>query len=62
MFLDTSFNSIATVLSNIYRAFIETANKTWTYAKCLPAGKQPGTKLMTSMYPLSINIDATDKG
>jgi len=46
MYLDTSYNSTSTVLSNIYSAFIETATKMWTYAKCLPPGKQPGSKLL----------------
>jgi hypothetical protein len=44
MFLDTSFNSLNTVLSNIYSAFLETALKTYTYARCLPSNKQPGTQ------------------
>lgn len=56
MFLDTSFNSLATVLSNIFIAFVETASKTWTYAKCLPTGKQPGTELMISEYFPSLQI------
>jgi len=47
MYLDTSFNSTSTVISNIHSAFTETATKMWTYAKCLPPGKQPGTKLLT---------------
>ncbi|KAG9231544.1 hypothetical protein BJ875DRAFT_382758 [Amylocarpus encephaloides] len=46
MFLDTAFNSLPTVTSNVHSAFIETATKMWTYAKCLPVGKQPGTKLL----------------
>ena len=46
MFLDTSFNSLSTVLSNVYTAFNETALKMWTYARCLPTGKQPGAKLV----------------
>lgn len=46
MFLDTSFNSMKTVLSNVFSAFIESATKMWTYAKYLPLGKQPGTKLL----------------
>ncbi|CZR51337.1 related to telomerase reverse transcriptase [Phialocephala subalpina] len=46
MFLDTSFNSLKTVLTNVYSAFIESATKLWTYAKCLPVGKQPRTKLV----------------
>ena len=48
MFLDTSLNSVATVLFNICTAFLETANKMWTYAKCLPVGKQPSTILVIS--------------
>ncbi|KAG0650734.1 Telomerase reverse transcriptase [Hyphodiscus hymeniophilus] len=47
MFLDTSHNSLHTVLSNIYSAFIETATKLYTYNRCLPVGKQPGTGLVT---------------
>jgi len=46
MYLDTTYNSTATVLSNIYTSFLETATKMWTYARCLPINKQPGTKLL----------------
>jgi len=46
MYLDTSYNSTTTVLTNIYTSFLETATKMWTYAKCLPGGKQPGTNLL----------------
>ena len=46
MYLDTSYNSTSTVLTNIYTSFLETATKMWTYAKCLPGGKQPGTNLL----------------
>ena len=46
MYLDTSYNSTSTVLSNIYTSFLETATKMWTYARCLPITKQPGTKLL----------------
>ncbi|KAK8050638.1 RNA-directed DNA polymerase [Apiospora phragmitis] len=35
MFLDTSHNAAATVLSNLFSAFVETANKAWAYARCL---------------------------
>jgi ribosomal protein RSM22 (predicted rRNA methylase) len=58
MFLDTSFSSLHTVLSNVYNAFTETATKLWTYARCLPVGKQPGTKLMISKstWPLLIRV------
>jgi hypothetical protein len=48
MFLDTSHNSLHTVLSNIYSAFIETATKLYVYNRCLPVGKQPGPKLLIS--------------
>ena len=46
MYLDTTYNSTPTVLSNIYTSFLETATKTWTYARCLPINKHPGTKLL----------------
>ena len=46
MYLDTSYNSTTTVITNIYTSFLETATKMWTYAKCLPGGKQPGTNLL----------------
>ncbi|CAG8973146.1 hypothetical protein HYALB_00008677 [Hymenoscyphus albidus] len=48
MYLDTTFNSLPTVLSNVHAAFTETAAKMWTYAKCLPVGKQPGLRLLIS--------------
>ena len=53
MFLDTSHNSLHTVLLNIYSAFVETATKLYTYNRCLPVGKQPGTNLLISKYFLS---------
>ncbi|RDL40109.1 uncharacterized protein BP5553_00088 [Venustampulla echinocandica] len=46
MFLDTSFNSVQTVISNVHSAFVETASKMWIYARCLPVRKQPGTNLL----------------
>ena len=46
MFLDTAHNSLATVQSNIHNAFRESATKMWTYARCMPRGKQPGTELL----------------
>ncbi len=51
MFLDTSFNSFRTVLSNIYDSFVETATKMWRYAKCLPKQKQPGARVVNSGLP-----------
>ncbi|KAI9674434.1 MAG: hypothetical protein M1817_001772 [Caeruleum heppii] len=35
MFFDTDFNSTRDVLSNIYQAFVETAMKFYSYAKCM---------------------------
>ena len=46
MFFDTSHNSLPTVLSNVYSAFVETANKTWAYARCLPRDKRPAARLV----------------
>ena len=49
MFLDTSFNSLSTVLSNIYQSLLETATKFHHYLKCLPSGKQPQSRLLIGM-------------
>ncbi|KAI9827593.1 MAG: hypothetical protein M1826_006255 [Phylliscum demangeonii] len=51
MFLDSSFNSTFTVLSNIHQNFIETAMKYYRYAKSLPTSKQPGDALLISTSP-----------
>ena len=56
MFLDTSHNSLGTVLSNIHSAFYESASKMWTYARCMPAGKQPGTRLLIKTVEDLINL------
>jgi hypothetical protein len=56
MFLDTAHNSLSTVQSNIYTAFLETATKMWTYARCLPLGKQPGTKLLIKTIEDTIDL------
>jgi hypothetical protein len=50
MFLDTSFNSLTTVLSNVHSAFIETAMKMCAYISCLPTSKQPGAKLVVKTF------------
>jgi len=47
MYLDTTYNSLPTVLANIYNSFLETATKTYTYARCLPSSKQPTVALLT---------------
>ena len=46
MFLDTSFNSLNTVLGTIYENFIEAAMKYYRYAKSMPKGQQPRNPLL----------------
>lgn len=46
MYLDTSLNSAPTMLSNLFTAFLETATKTWAYARCLPGPKRPRPALV----------------
>ena len=46
MFLDTSFNSTATVLLNIYQNFVEAAMKYYRYAKCMAGVKHPHLDLL----------------
>ncbi|PBP24578.1 Telomerase reverse transcriptase [Diplocarpon rosae] len=46
MYLDTSFNSRATVLANLARACSETAMKMYMYIRCLPGGKRPSGGLV----------------
>jgi telomerase reverse transcriptase len=46
MYLDTSLNSAPTVLSNLFTAFLETATKTWAYARGLPSPKRPSPALV----------------
>lgn len=46
MFYDTRYNTLSTVLRNLYEAFTESATKAWAYLKCLPAEKQPGPQLI----------------
>lgn len=48
MFFDTSHNPPATVLSNLYSAFVETASKTWAYARCLPTSRRPPARLVVA--------------
>lgn len=49
MFLDTTFNSLSTVLSTIYQNFVEAAMKYYRYAKCMPAKQQPHDSLLIGM-------------
>ena len=46
MFLDTSFNSPLTVLSTIYRNFVEAGMKYYRYAKCMGGRKHPHSDLL----------------
>jgi telomerase reverse transcriptase len=46
MFFDTSHNTLQSVLSSIFSAYVETANKTWAYARCLPRSKRPTAGLV----------------
>lgn len=48
MHLSTSYNSVATVVVNMYCAFDEVAQKSYSYIKSLPSSKQPASKLMIS--------------
>lgn len=43
MFFDTAHNTLQSVLSSIFAAYVETANKTWAYARCLPQAKRLAT-------------------
>ncbi|KAL8713551.1 MAG: hypothetical protein Q9220_002413 [cf. Caloplaca sp. 1 TL-2023] len=46
MFLDTSFNSISNVITNIYQNFFETAMKYYRYLRSLAPGKEPHAALL----------------
>ncbi|KAI4225667.1 MAG: hypothetical protein L6R36_003747 [Xanthoria steineri] len=46
MFLDTNFNSVSSVMSNIYQNFVEAGMKYYRYAKSLRCEQQPHTALM----------------
>jgi telomerase reverse transcriptase len=48
MYLSTSYNSVATVITNLYCAFDEVANKSYSYIRSLPSSRQPASKLMIS--------------
>lgn len=48
MLLSTSYNSVDTVLSNLYHSFVEVAQKSYYYIKSLPIAKQPPGKLAVS--------------
>ena len=46
MFLDTSFNSVAKVLSSLFHNFFETAMKMFRYTKSMSPASRPGTTLL----------------
>lgn len=47
-FLDTAFNTVATVMMNIYQSFVLTGMKCFRYIKSLPTAKQPHVSLVIS--------------
>ncbi len=49
MFLDTNFNSISSVLQNIYQNFAESAMKYYRYVKSMQVGNQPRAALLIGM-------------
>lgn len=54
MFLDTTFNSVYTVLSTIYKNFLESAMKYYRYAKCMATGKYLHAALLIGTHFLMI--------
>lgn len=56
MFYDTTHNSLPRVLGNIYTAFVETASKTWAYARCLPKAKRPAARLVIDAIKELIDV------
>lgn len=52
MFYDTKHNAVKTVVSNLNKAFAETAEKMCTYWRCLPPGKRPENRLVArNLHP-----------
>ena len=56
MFLDTTFNSVDTVLSTIYQNFLEVAMKYYRYGRCMSKDSNPSTALLIRKYGLSFLI------
>ena len=50
MLLATNYNSVQTVLSNLYHSFLEVALKSYYYIRSLPDEQQPGVKLAISEF------------
>lgn len=51
MLLSTRYNSLQTVLSNLYHSFSEVAQKSYHYIRSLPANKRPGDRLIIRTLP-----------
>ncbi|KAL0939367.1 telomerase reverse transcriptase [Colletotrichum truncatum] len=56
MFYDTNHNTLRTVMSNLHKAFIETAEKMWSYWRCLPTDKQPDSRLVIKTIGKLIDV------
>ncbi|KAL2290998.1 hypothetical protein FJTKL_14896 [Diaporthe vaccinii] len=56
MFYDTRYNTLSTVLRNLYEAFTESATKAWAYLRCLPSNKQPGSQLIIDSISKLLNV------
>lgn len=59
MLLSTKFNSLATVLSNLYHCFDEVAQKTYYYIHALPSDRRPGGHLVVSKSKLGVGACST---
>ncbi|TID04363.1 Telomerase reverse transcriptase [Colletotrichum higginsianum] len=56
MFYDTKHNAMGTVMSNLHKAFAETAEKMWAYWRCLPAGGRPVDRLIMQTVTKVIDV------
>lgn len=56
MFLDTNFNSVGRVMSNIYQNFVEAGMKYYRYAKSLRSDQQPHTSVLIGMLAQSPRV------
>ncbi|OLN82063.1 Telomerase reverse transcriptase 2 [Colletotrichum chlorophyti] len=56
MFYDTKYNTFKTTISNLHKAFSETAEKMWAYWRCLPMVNRPGDKLIIQTVMKVIDV------
>lgn len=56
MFYDTRYNTLPTVLRNLYETFTESATKAWAYLRCLPPKKQPGSRLIIDSFSKLLEV------